>query len=454
MSVSKHATLLSNNEIEEILKKQEDLLLEGPKGLVENILETTANYDAAYYIKRIVFDAIGSNYPYAKNIDDIDDETYKKEIYKIVDENYVFGEGIYISSDFNKTRTGKQALINKDEIRRDIRQVILKNEKRPFTRKKAIVIALALNLDYNQTMELVMKACHEKGINYKNPYEVILMYCFKNHTNIYNEYTRLRELYESRIDETVIDYDSSTRDFMFEFNDGIDNEEKLMNFVLKLPNTVSTSAQRVFTDGANSLMAFLRNEEKHSLIGTTMWDNIHSVDDVSSFMKIFIELKEDDFEKAFEHLYETNRESVKKHTDNSLVSELYGTASIEVGKITYKFLASCALTAQEFREMVAGAREIRRCDIITLYFYKYVREGRLEKILDYFGYKTDSDQNDKNRYRRIYDNFRAYVNDALSSSGFGDYYLPNTYESFIMRCILTDDPIDTYYRTINIEGKK
>ena len=85
------------------------------------------------------------------------------------------------------------------------------------------------------------------------------------------------------------------------------------------------------------------------------------------------------------------------------------------------------LTRQRLHELLAGETQITRYDLITISFYVYALQASSEEA--------------KLQYYR---QFMDQTNGILLRCGFGPLYAPNPYESFLLMCILSEDPLGTY----------
>lgn len=87
---------------------------------------------------------------------------------------------------------------------------------------------------------------------------------------------------------------------------------------------------------------------------------------------------------------------------------------------------------QRFWTIKKGSASPDRFDIITLNFLLFSETG-----------DSGAEDESKRRVRR-FDDFVNSCNDLLGQCGFGNIYVVNPYECFILMCILSDNPICTY----------
>lgn len=114
---------------------------------------------------------------------------------------------------------------------KDVEDLLTRKDRSNFNRNKIFVISLALNLTYEQMLYLLVHCCGERGINFKDPYEVILAYCIKGHTNVCEHYNNLIQKYESSVENDVTDReDNADTSSLAQKFENVDTDEKLLSF--------------------------------------------------------------------------------------------------------------------------------------------------------------------------------------------------------------------------------
>ena len=82
---------------------------------------------------------------------------------------------------------------------------------------------------------------------------------------------------------------------------------------------------------------------------------------------------------------------------------------------------------QHISDVLAGKTEVSRLDLITLTFFIYS-----QTLYNY--------TNAKARYMSFIETTNRYLGQCL----FGELYIANPYECFVLMCILSEDPLGTY----------
>ena len=95
------------------------------------------------------------------------------------------------------------------------------------------------------------------------------------------------------------------------------------------------------------------------------------------------------------------------------------------------------------KEILNSEKEVTKENIILLLFYRYCLSGEWADFID------DLDEN-KPLLKSVYDDFKLQCNFELSACGFSDLYLPNAFERFIVFCICSTNPIETFKKVISL----
>ena len=98
-------------------------------------------------------------------------------------------------------------------------------------------------------------------------------------------------------------------------------------------------------------------------------------------------------------------------------------ASLKGSALEKQFLGK-RLSRQRLAEILAGDAPVTRYDLLTLLFFVYSQE----------------DTGAKDRYL----SFLREANRTLEECGFGPVYVANPYECFLLMCLLAEDPLGTY----------
>ena len=93
----------------------------------------------------------------------------------------------------------------------------------------------------------------------------------------------------------------------------------------------------------------------------------------------------------------------------------------------YEVFCDRRLTRKRIHSLLRKETAVDRSDLITLNFYLWSREDKEDP-----------------QPRKRYSHFVEDTNRILRQAGFDELYAALPYESFLMMCMLTDDPMDTY----------
>ena len=194
----------------------------------------------------------------------------------------------------------------------------------------------------------------------------------------------------------------------------VDNDEALIRYLSRLKTRdnaprMSVSARRSFDEllrQAKTLVATLYNREAENTISKAAQRKdrlrVYSTEDIT----------EGDLERMI-----SSAIPVDKHGNLT---------PSKASKLNAQF-AGKRFSRQHISEILNGKAEVTRFDLITLNFFV-------------FSLSLDDYPNSKSRYVA----FIESTNRILSRCLFGDLYITNPYECFILMCILSDDPLGTY----------
>ena len=236
---------------------------------------------------------------------------------------------------------------------KDVEDLLTRKDRSNFNRNKIFVISLALNLTYEQMLYLLVHCCGEREINFKDPYEVILAYCIKDHTNVCEHYDDLIQKYESSIGNDVINREDNTDTFSLaqEF-ENVDTDEKLLSFLASLPlNTKSMTATNEFKYVYDELVGIIGENNQYYLR-----DDLKTQNEEQGIILNFYEI---DF------IYEKELKKAKLVSVESFIKELYQDDSFKKNaKKTFDFLRKQLPTAQDLKQILTGEKEVTKENIV------------------------------------------------------------------------------------------
>ena len=280
------------------------------------------------------------------------------------------------------------------------------------TVKRSVVFLLGfgLSMSVEDVNDFLTKALRERGINPKDPFEVICWYCYKMGYG----YLKFEKLWQTFCEmpghpctgERIFgDMTVGARDAMY----SIEDDSSLLMFVsgLKAP------------DNRSCLSLTLRK----------------------SFDELYLEAREVTagiYNRAGTRQNRKNRKEVytaEDITENDLeriissAIPVDGNGNLLPGRasaLNAQF-AGKRFSRQHISDILAGRSEVTRFDLITLIFFTYSQ-------------KVDEIPDAKKRLMA----FVERTNAVLEQCSMGQLYVTNPYECFVLMCMLTESPLGTY----------
>lgn len=301
-----------------------------------------------------------------------------------------------------------------------------------LTREKCFLVAFAFNLTFEQLEDLMFRCLGHSSINYKNPYEVMIVYCTLGHTNVYEHYCKLKNAYESKLglgQKTESSHNTLYYKNMFE---KVDTDDELVKFLLTLPDSASKSALNTFKEVYSEIVVELKAASDADALDEAMELSEKKGDYWSYY----------DIEQSKEYKARCN----KLIDCKDIVKHLFGDAKKETGSWAWLKKGNI-FTTEELKSMLAGEKTITKEHMLLLVFYKYILCGGWNDWVSDFedGVLT----NDKGELtgdilKRIYEDFSQDCNYYLENAGFSDCYLPDALTRILIFCLLTKDPLETF----------
>lgn len=268
------------------------------------------------------------------------------------------------------------------------------------SREVVFLLGFGLNMPVEDVSDFLTKAIREQDVNFKDPREVIFWYCLKNRLGAAHAVHYLKRY------ETLAPDDSPE---------------------LKLDGTIAARnrARAVKDQELFSFLAKLKAADMDLSISRTAID---------TFSQLLREAKKEVL-KQMEASGETDGRTVPEDvTDAEFERSLYNGIPVDKkGNLTVvsasrlkKNFSSKRLSRQRISSIIRGKAPVDRFDLITLEFYLYAT--RHEDV------PADL------RYRR----FLIETNDLLASCYMGPLNISNPYEAFLVMCLLTDYPLDSF----------
>ena len=424
------ATIQMENEFMQAIAEQDKILAKGAQGIIDYFdNDSLPLYNFAFFLKRIIFKAYREVPPFkeAKKINDVPDAVYRQLLYKIIDENAQIQQGIQLKQNAE--------IYDKKKIQRIIRESVFDNRTR-ISREKVFALAFALNLDYSNVIELLQKGAGEREFNFRNSYEVLLAYCFIEHTHMYEYYTELRETFENRYNaEDASNAGTDTIVFKRNFRK-IESEDELMDFICSLPNDESQSARREFVRLYDSLVNIYNNDSLSDKMEHTIFYG-----DPSGYINLAALILREDVVQDSDRKF------------NQITRELFGTVAVNKKKengqeVRFRLLKEkYAMTAADLLDVYKGKKSVQKAHLISLSFLEYVKDGGWEAAVHEYSANNGE-------LAKIFNDFSHFINPVLFRAGYNNFSLLNEFELFVMRCLYTTDPIDSFRQVMLTEPEE
>lgn len=305
-------------------------------------------------------------------------------------------------------------------------------------RQVVLLLGFGLGMSTNDVNEFLYKALHEAGLNLQDPFEAICLYCY-DHGYGYYKFEQLWAMYQKmqpeELDMRMI-YEAQPvgrKESLQTVHDDAALMARLMS--MKSAHGISKASDAAYDvflkiyDEARKIIADMFNQERQEendlhllrLREQMNWDDRLDHDEKMAKMQRAKAgqkrwTREDITESDLEHVLcsaipvdrNGNLTPAKKSTLN---------AQFEGKRCSRKHL----------NEVLRRKTEVDRFDIITLKFLIHAAQ-------------VDQTPNAKKRYIT----FIEETNESLESCGMGPLYVTNPYECFVLMCILSVSPLETY----------
>jgi len=285
------------------------------------------------------------------------------------------------------------------------------------------------------SIEFLFKAQGEQDFNFKDPMEIIYWYCFKNEFG-FPKMLELKEMFNNlptKKNNNI--YIKRTYDIRSNFHEIYDNNIQFMNYLADFKTSVKNNvygvtAYNYFCDlyfKCREIIADIYNRQEEKNLKKEIDNYMRKNKDSYRLSK---EAKETHINKMRE---EIKRWTIDDITDGEFEKFLYkGTSIDDVGKLpkfsdmdlsphfTGKILNRQRLWKIKNKEVL-----IDRFDLLTLQFLLFAFDKN---------YKNIKDNN------RRFDDFIETTNKILNECSMGELYVANTYECFLLMCIISNYP--------------
>lgn len=310
-------------------------------------------------------------------------------------------------------------------------------EQKTVSRNVVLLLGFGLGMSAEDVNDFLTKALKEQRLNAKDPFEVICWYCYA-HGLGYLKFDQLWKAYQT-MDPPGAD-NAAMLESTFVFKQqmlSIRNEDQLRTYLRTIPVYPGTARQsvrarkqfdRLYAEVCDWVAEVLTGIEESNLSVYTgrLQEKLDRDDRYYDFQKL--EKLEKESRRA--HRYsgtEVKAADVEQVAFASIPKDQNGNLLPMKSSTLNNQFSGTRLSRQHISEILAGKGQITRYDLITLNFLAFSR-------------KLDD-------YRTVLERYADFINttnNMLEKSDMGPLYTVNPYESFILMCVLSEDPIGTF----------
>ncbi len=305
-------------------------------------------------------------------------------------------------------------------------------------RNVVFLLGFGLNMSVEDVNDFLTKALRESKINFKDPFEVICWYCYKNGYN-YLKFEKLWQAYSDtpagQVDIGIV-YSEGTVGFRNSAQ-GICDDLTLLSHLSKLKTSdnvsrISATARKNFInlyDCARDLVVDIYNnvEEEENQLAVEEYRHKLSDNDRLFDCEKVNRIKAKQSEKRVFTRQDITPSDLEHVICAAVPTDRYGNlVPGKMSKLNEHFNGK-RFSRQHINDILLNNVEVERFDLITLNFF-------------IFSQRLDAYPNNKARFILFEDS----TNKILDECGMGRLYISNPYECFVMMCVLSEDPLGTY----------
>lgn len=301
-------------------------------------------------------------------------------------------------------------------------------------RQTIFLLGFGLNMSVSDVSKFLTNAQGERDFNFKNPFEVICWYCYKNGYK-FPKFTQLMEAYEELPYAERIVFDDATvgiRDLFY----SIETEDGLMKRLaeIKFENNgklFSVSAKKSFDnlyEKVKNIIAAEYNREEKEKYGREAREYLESQGESMAFS---YEAKREKYNKILSKgkVYSADdigEADVEKYLCCGIPFDGKGNL-LKFSKSTLNgHLSNKRMSRQHIHDILTEKVDVDRFDLITLCFFIHAMDEEVK--------------HSKTRYIEFVDD----INSILERCCMGELYVANPYECFLLMCILSEWPMGAY----------
>ncbi len=311
-------------------------------------------------------------------------------------------------------------------------------EQKTASRSVVLLLGFGLGMTAEDVDDFLIKALKEQRLTAKDPFEAVCWYCYKNGCS-YLKFEQIWKAYAQSGSHAALP-GSFSLDSTSVFKQrmvAVRNEEELMDYLKTLSVQAGTLRQSVRARRQfDRIYADIRDWTAEVLTGIEKDDSAVSQDrlmEILSRNERYYEFeKKEILEKAGSQYHQYRPEEIRAADVERVVF-----ASVPKDKngnllpmklsALFNQFSGTRLSRQHINDILSGKAQITRYDLITLSFLAFSR------TID--------------QYSTVLKRYSAFIdetNGILEKSDMGPMYPVNPYESFLMMCMLTDDPVGTF----------
>ena len=363
------------------------------------------------YLKRYIFRNAG----FDGNFEDVDIRDYQHIIIDSFSENYT-------PKSFTETAS-KMSVLAKNWLT----QV-------SAGRNVVFLLGFGLGMSAEDVSKFLVDALGEHDFNFKNPFEIICWYCFKNGLK-YPDFVRIYEVFEKMPTNKNLKVFDATVNVRNSFISVKDEDELLAKLSeIKAENSgnlFSVTAKEYFDklyDHVREIIAEKYNDDEQSLNDEKVseyFERLSNSDKLSDEEKVERANKIRSSVKTF-NKEDITEADVEKFLCCGVPFDGKGNLLKFSNSTLAKHFKNKRMSRKHIHDIISNKSDVERFDLITMNFFIHAMD--------------ESISNNKKRYIEFVDE----TNDMLEKCYMGKLYVTNPYECFLMMCILSDWPMGAY----------
>ena len=305
-------------------------------------------------------------------------------------------------------------------------------------RQVVLLLGFGLGMSKEDVNAFLYKALHEPMLNTSDPLETICLYCY-DHGFGYYKFEQLRRMYEQMspdgLDMKLI-YENQPAGRQGALQSAYD-DARLMAYLMSLKSKEGTSKASdaafegfcTLYDKARDVIAEAYNRESRE---ETELRVRRLRDELDRNDRLYDEDKRERLKKVETGMKTWTREEITESDlehilCSSIPTDRNGNLTPAKKSTLYGQFEGKRFSRKHINEILHRRTDVERFDLITLNFLIHAQQ-------------VDQESNAKKRYML----FIETTNAILQNCGMGPLYVTNPYECFVLMCILSVSPLETY----------